>query len=187
MLNFKCVANTNGFHHNLQFHKGLCLIHAGNITNNGTKEEVVDFLAWFKTLPFKHKIFIGGKNDYFLAEASLHEINKILPLGVQYLSNQIIEIEGLKIYGMPNSFNLFNVAFGIKNTTNWRGVLRKIPDNLDVLITNQSPLGILDNECGCPELTKAILKLKPKIHIFNHVYPGNSNLKIEDNLSITII
>ena len=36
------------------------IVHCGDFTEQGTEEEVLDFLNWFIELPFKHKIFITG-------------------------------------------------------------------------------------------------------------------------------
>lgn len=39
------------------------LIHTGDFSMIGTKEEALDFLEWFTTLPHRHKVFICGNHD----------------------------------------------------------------------------------------------------------------------------
>ena len=39
------------------------IVHCGDFTEQGTEEEVLDFLNWFIELPYKHKIFVTGNHD----------------------------------------------------------------------------------------------------------------------------
>jgi Icc-related predicted phosphoesterase len=54
-----------------------------------------------------------------------------------------------------------------------------IPEGTDVLITHGPPFGTLDQShlitphLGCEELAKAVLKLKPRLHIFGHIHGGH--------------
>ena len=45
------------------------IVHCGDFTDNGTEEEVLNFLNWFIELPYSHKIFITGNHDLCLWEA----------------------------------------------------------------------------------------------------------------------
>ena len=53
-----------------------------------------------------------------------------------------------------------------------------IPSDTQILITHGPPYGILDGEpgtsehLGCPELLKAVQRIKPLVHIFGHVHSG---------------
>ena len=38
------------------------IVHCGDFTDNGTEEEVLNFLNWFVELPYPHKIFITGNH-----------------------------------------------------------------------------------------------------------------------------
>jgi predicted phosphodiesterase len=40
------ISDTHGLHQKLQLGQGTILIHAGDITDYGTEEEVVDFVQW---------------------------------------------------------------------------------------------------------------------------------------------
>lgn len=47
----------------------------------------------------------------------------------------------------------------------------------DVLITHGPPYGMLDltsegEKVGCYELTKAVLRVQPKLHVFGHIHEG---------------
>jgi hypothetical protein len=41
-----------------------------------------------------------------------------------------------------------------------------------ILITHGPSLGILDKGQGCPALRRAVVRLKPKLHVFGHVHSG---------------
>ena len=56
------------------------LIHCGDFTDMGTEEEVLDFLNWYISLPYPHKIFIVGNHDLCLWEAE-----SLIPKGVDVL------------------------------------------------------------------------------------------------------
>jgi len=54
---------------------------------------------------------------------------------------------------------------------------KKIPKNVDVLITHTPPFGILDKtksgiNAGCEDLLREIERIKPKVHIFGHIHDG---------------
>ena len=40
------------------------IVHSGDISNNGTEDEVLDFLNWMIELPYPHKIFVTLKCQY---------------------------------------------------------------------------------------------------------------------------
>lgn len=45
------------------------VVHCGDFTENGTEEEVLDFLNWFAGLPYPHKLFVTGNHDLCLWDA----------------------------------------------------------------------------------------------------------------------
>jgi predicted phosphodiesterase len=47
---------------------GDLIIHAGDVTEYGTEEELQDFILWFSKLPHKYKIFIAGNHDLCLQQ-----------------------------------------------------------------------------------------------------------------------
>lgn len=62
-----CISDTHGLH-NRMTHKvgeGNILIHAGDLTNIGKREEVIEVIAWFHRLlqNFEDIVFIAGNHD----------------------------------------------------------------------------------------------------------------------------
>src|SRR5947207_7376992 len=60
------ISDTHSMYSRLKFDPASnadILIHAGDLTNRGTKEELEDAIDWLASLPFKHKILIAGNHD----------------------------------------------------------------------------------------------------------------------------
>jgi len=169
-LNLTLLSDTHGIHHDLKLQQGELLVHAGDITEYGTEDEVIDFLKWFARQPFEHKIFIAGNHDTFLEECSTVKLKKIIPSGIVYLHNSAVEINGLNIYGSPVTPYFLGMAFNKRRGNDIRNVWNKIPETTDILITHGPPIGILDNGMGCEELIKKVEKVKLKLHVFGHIH-----------------
>src|ERR1700712_5789836 len=103
-MNTMFMSDTFGHHEAMLLPRGDIIIHAGNITKNGTEAEVKDFLGWFSNLNFKYRIFIAGPHDKFLQQEPA-KLKRMLPAGVSYLQDSGIEIAGFKLWGTPCQTN----------------------------------------------------------------------------------
>ena len=45
------ISDTHGLHHNVKIPQADLLIHAGDVTEYGMEEELIDFLDWFAKQP----------------------------------------------------------------------------------------------------------------------------------------
>lgn len=59
------ISDTHNFHWNKKIEKADLLLHCGDFTDFGKREEVLNFNHWLGTLPVKEKICIGGNHVYF--------------------------------------------------------------------------------------------------------------------------
>ena len=167
------LSDTHGLHRELSqaVGSGDLIIHAGDITEYGTAEELEDFTDWFSGLPFKTKVFIAGNHDLVLEEgAGLAHRRAKLPPGTHYLENETLTLGGLKIWGSPCSPYFMGMAFNKRRGEEIRQVWQKIPQDTDILVTHTPPFGVLDGGLGCEELSDRLLKVKPKMHVFGHVH-----------------
>ena len=158
------ISDTHGKHQLLKdLPEADFIVHTGDITEDGTEEEVKDFIEWFSQLPYKHKIFIAGNHDNCLYGANIEG----LPDNVHYLCNNSITIDGIKFYGVP--MFLQDDLDG-----NFLELFGRIPDDTDVLLTHQPPLGILDEQDGINygdyTLFKRVMDVRPKCHLFGHLH-----------------
>lgn len=70
------ISDTHGKHRLLKnLPEGDVLIHCGDLTENGTEEEVLDFINWLERLPYRHKIFVTGNHDLCLFRTDGEERN----------------------------------------------------------------------------------------------------------------
>lgn len=131
------------------------LVHSGDFTDNGTEAEVLDFLNWFIALDYPHKIFVVGNHDLCLWDA---EGIEDLPANVHFLQDHGVTIDGVKFFGL-----------GYNHPENL------IPkSDLDVLVTHEPPLEILDYSMGIHwgnlPLRERMKLVKPQLHLFGHTH-----------------
>lgn len=169
------ISDTHGKHRDLKIPDGDVLIHAGDVTRGGTKEQVVDFLEWFSEQTHTHKIFVAGNHDFFFEQADSDMISSVIPDGIVYLNDSSIEINGVKFWGSPITPWFNNWAFNRNRGSEIKKHWDLIPNDADVLITHGPPFGILDEtvygkRTGCEELFLRVYHVKPKFHIFGHIH-----------------
>ena len=156
------------------------IVHSGDFTMAGSEQEAYDFMNWFCDLNYKHKVFIAGNHDDCMYGAS-----KIdgLPENVHYLMNSGVEIEGLKFYGVP--LFMQDCMDG-----SYEGFFEDIPDDTDILVTHQPPMGIMDltdygtgkKHHGNLALMNRIDQLHLKYHLFGHEHETNGIVRLNDTV-----
>lgn len=174
-MKITAISDTHGLHELLDLQGGDILIHAGDVSRSGTKEQIVDFLNWFKVQPFTYKIFIAGNHDFFFERKSSREIKEIIPPHVIYLNDDYVMVEKLKIWGSPVQPWFHNWAFNRQRGAEIKQHWDLIPNDIDLLITHGPAFGILDktvenSSVGCEDLLKAVKRIKPKVHISGHIH-----------------
>ncbi len=178
------ISDTHGKHRQLE-HKvpnGDILIHAGDFTERGRTEELEDFSDWLAELPHKHKIVIAGTHEITFDDLNRAEDTKKHLTNCVYLENEAVEVMGIRFYGSPQvvKYDKLTIkAFALPvDSEDLVDARKKIPDDVDFLITHAPPLGVLD-ECshgdiaGCEKLLVEVMeRVKPKFHVFGHIHEG---------------
>lgn len=177
-MDLTIIADTHGLHDEIKLSPGTMLIHAGEITEFGTEEEVIDFLQWFAKQTIKYKIFIAGNHDLFLEECTIGKRKKLIPNGIIYLQNSSVEIEGIKVLGSPVTPYFLGMAFNARRGADIKKIWNKIPIETNILITHGPPKGILDNDFGCEEILQRVNIIQPKVHCFGHVHETNGIVNV---------
>jgi Icc-related predicted phosphoesterase len=176
------ISDTHMAHETLEIPEGIDLvIHSGDASNKrhpGLNEpEMRKFLDWFSELPMKYKIFCAGNHDTSI-ERGLVRSDDIERMGIAYLYNDSIMINGFKIWGSPYVPTYGNWAF-MKSRQTINRVWDNIPDDTDILVTHGPPKGILDSTirrgntydlCGDSSLLKRVMNLNLKLMCFGHIH-----------------
>ena len=93
-----CLADTHNLHHHLPIPDGDVLIHAGDCTDGGSKQESKAFLEWFSLQKHKHKILVPGNHDFYFEKKPHLDI---VPDNIHVLIDKAISIDG--IYFCPHT------------------------------------------------------------------------------------
>ena len=178
------ISDTHNHHDKLLLPKGDILIHAGDYSNIGTKDDTIRFLDWFSAQAHSVKIFIAGNHDFF-PERKPEEFKAMIPGNVHYLCNELITAKGLRIWGSPYTPYYGGMAFNKKRGKGSKAICDLIPDQIDILITHGPPQGVLDHtyrytHVGCEELKIKVDQVKPRYHIFGHIHEQPGIEKVGD-------
>lgn len=190
---FVCISDTHNRTDRLDhpIPDGDVLIHAGDFTNYGTRDQVVHFNKFLSTLSHPYKVVIAGNHDIsfdFDSYDSLwsyfsnkrddpKEIKKELTNCI-YLEDEEVEILGFRIFGSPWTPEFCNWAFMRTRGDHIQEMWNKIPEGIDILVTHGPPLGhgdrtISNVRAGCLNLLHTVQsRVKPKYHIFGHIHEG---------------
>uniref|UniRef100_A0AC34QEX5 Calcineurin-like phosphoesterase domain-containing protein n=1 Tax=Panagrolaimus sp. JU765 TaxID=591449 RepID=A0AC34QEX5_9BILA len=166
-LRFVCISDT---HEKLGkvlagIPPGDVLVHCGDFTNFGEAEEIKQFDLEMAQLPHRHKIVVAGNHE----------------LGFEDGEDLALRDSKYVGRGTARGYELLKNCVYLQDSsiTELLECWKKIPDDVDVLLTHTPPLGHLDLFCGerwgCADLLEAVEKrVKPKYHVFGHVHenPG---------------
>jgi Icc-related predicted phosphoesterase len=168
-----CISDTHELHRELMLPDGDLLIHAGDFTFWNHVSKIRGFDDWLGELPHRHKVVIAGNHDRaFHHDPSL----RALITNGALLINDSIRVCGLNIWGSPVTCD--DSAHGYSKPEERATLYSTIPADTDILITHGPPLGIRDHERGsaerrgCPQLREAVMRVKPRLHVFGHVHAG---------------
>ena len=195
------ISDTHCRHRMISLPGGDLLVFSGDFMSDGYNEmEIQDFIKWLKDLNYTYKVCIAGNHDRYCeacpVEVIKNKFEEYYDDGVRYISDEMIEIYGLKIYGTPYQPYFCNWAFNVSDSNKLYEIYKTIPDNLDILITHCPPYDILDKShqprpyygrtgeepLGSDELKKALseLNVKPRYHVFGHIH-GDGGKIVEEN------
>ncbi|TKA68926.1 hypothetical protein B0A55_08467 [Friedmanniomyces simplex] len=180
--------------------QGDILIHAGDLTNQGSYDELRKAVEWIEKADFGVKVVVAGNHDLSLDEGyelkhaegwrvQPDETERCRELVMQnksftYLEHSSICIDvphkdvSLRIFGSPYSPD--------RGRQNWafqyphylaEDLWNAIPAETDILVTHTPPAGHCDTsshwvEGGCPALSKALERVKPLLHVCGHCHEG---------------
>ncbi len=159
--------------------EGDLLVHAGDLSNGGTREEIQHTLDWLKTLPHQFKIVIAGNHELLLDPQKGFSDNERRSLNwhdLIYLqdSSKSLHFNGgrvLNVYGSPWTRKHGNWAFEyLGGVDKWT---KTVPEETDLLITHMPPFAHLDIDgFGEEQLLREVQRVRPRLHVFGHLHAG---------------
>jgi Icc-related predicted phosphoesterase len=178
------LSDTHSYHDLLVLPENIdMVIHSGDFSNYYNVEknelEALPFIHWFGKLPIKYKILIAGNHDAYAFHYKKELEKWCKHYNINYLENDYALIEGIKIFGSPNTPNFGNWYF-MKSRDKMHNHWDKVDEDTDIFVVHGPPKGILDlsynregtlEYCGCTALRKHILfRIKPKLCLFGHLH-----------------
>lgn len=210
-----CISDTHSLHREMlhEIPSGDILIHAGDLSNVGGRNDIMDFIYWFQNIKgFNTKIFISGNHDHCFERINQphHKgdydwLNQLMvpenlsQSDIVYLEDDEFIIEDpnftkpIKFYGTPWQPWFYDWAFNLpRGGEELEEKWSKIPDDTDVLITHTPPNGILDyvlkggyNEnVGCELLREHMGRINPSLNVFGHIHEGYGYKHINNTLFV---
>jgi Icc-related predicted phosphoesterase len=175
-----CISDSHMQHDQLDLDAGgELLIHAGDWGSWGTMPELFEFNQWLGTLGFAKIINIAGNHDE-VCQSLGYEKTKQLFTNSTYLQDNMVEWNGLKIYGTPYSNQFGHWSF-MKKDEDLAKIWAKIPTGIDILVVHGPAYGILDKapnwggpgfvHTGSMSLHEQIFdRIKPKLVVHGHIH-----------------
>ena len=195
---FVCISDTHNALPKLPL--GDVLVHAGDLTNQGSLSELQKTVAWLEKAPFECKLVIAGNHDITLDSTFYTEygsrfhnqepqdMQQCINLlkrssSITYLDHEpktihLTKPEGpqttFKVFGSPYSPSRGLWAFGYAPEdadTLWE----QIPLDSDVVITHTPPKYHCDESpsqgsAGCEALRQALWRIRPRLAVCGHIH-----------------
>lgn len=161
---------------------GDLLVHAGDLTNAGTANDIQRQIDWLASLPHRHKVVIAGNHDSWFDVRSRTPGDKkdgrrVDFKGLHYLQNSSVTLDfldgrRLNVYGAADLPACGGPEFAFQYDSNANPWAGRIPMDTDLLVTHTPPRWHRDLGLGCPGLLQEVWRAKPKVHVFGHVHRG---------------
>ncbi|KAJ5894049.1 hypothetical protein N7495_005740 [Penicillium taxi] len=202
---FVCVSDTHGYtpsEAGFKLPAGDVLIHAGDLTKNGSTAELRKTMAWISEANFEIKIIVAGNHDITLDpefyakhgqsfHSRLEDPQQCIDIvsgsspSVVYLQHQaaiirLIRPDGpntmFKVFGSPYSQSEGNWAFGL-DSKDTNALWNQIPLDVDILVTHTPPQSHCDQKptgmlVGCNALRQTLRRIRPLLSVCGHVHEG---------------
>lgn len=178
------------------------LIHAGDLTNQGSFKELEKAIAWISNTDFAAKIIVAGNHDLSLdpeysikhregwnvvptdVEACRKLVSSRTTPGLVYLQHEHAVIHlpeknvTLRVFGSPYSPDRGKQNWAFQYSDDRAAsIWSAVPTDIDVLVTHTPPAGYCDTSAhwihgGCEALTATLAQVRPILHVCGHCHEG---------------
>ncbi|KAL2826060.1 Metallo-dependent phosphatase-like protein [Aspergillus cavernicola] len=209
---FVCVSDTHGYtpsEAGFRFPAGDVLIHAGDLTNQGSKSELRKTIDWIAAADYEVKIVVCGNHDITLDEpfyrenkAHFHNRHPQDPREcmelITHASPSIIFLKHesalirltnpngpntvFKVFGSPYSQCNGNWAF-LYESDKAEELWRAIPLDTDIVVTHMPPRSHCDNiagaAMGCQALQRNLERVRPSLAVCGHIHESRGYERVK--------
>lgn len=184
-----CISDTHSLNERIMVPDGDVLIHAGDLTDAGTLEQILDAYAWLGSQPHQRVIVTAGNHDFGMQHLpQLRDIVAKKFPKIDTLLDSDTMLNGLRVWGSPWQpwFHdwAFNFLPGRAGEEEAEERWAQIPDDTTVLVTHGPPYGMLDKTArgqhvGCSALATRVATLdKLRLHVFGHIHAGYGTQRV---------
>jgi Calcineurin-like phosphoesterase len=199
-----CISDT---HNNTpKLPKGDILIHAGDLTKQGTPVEIQRQMTWLERQEFQAKIVVAGNHDLALDEefyakhgARRHnqvenalekaaELRGQIGRRLTYLCHEAACVRlqdgwTIKVFGSPYSRRRGQWAFGYGDDEGDGLWARLDEEKVDVVVSHGPAQGLCDADShgqadGCAALLRALERARPRLVVCGHRHEGRGSVEI---------
>jgi Icc-related predicted phosphoesterase len=152
------------------------------------------FREWLDKIPAKHVVACWGNHDYIGQRRP-----DMVPTNLRWhlLTDQMVEIEGIKIWGTPWSVWYYDWAFNSppRDEGGEEFLARKfsvIPEGCDIIISHGPPADYGDHNdagkrSGSYALIETVKRVKPQLLVCGHIHEGYGVFNVEVGNSTAIV
>ncbi|KAH6626778.1 hypothetical protein B0J18DRAFT_477628 [Chaetomium sp. MPI-SDFR-AT-0129] len=187
-----CIGDT----HNraVKLPEGDVLIHAGDLTNQGSYSESIGFYTTHG--PSFHN---QEHQDPAKCLSLFQSSRSLIYLQHESATIKLTSTDGpgteFTIFGSPYSPQYGNWAFMYprspqdpmapeangtddREKANAAELWSAIPTDIDILVTHTPALSHCDDDCGCWELRNTLAKVRPRLHVCGHVHQARGSQRV---------
>lgn len=173
VLNITCISDTHGF--DLDLPGGDVLVHAGDLTADGTAEQARESLRLLSEQARRYRacVLIAGNHD-LVAERFPERWRDLLPGNVTYLRDRSFEFGGMTFWGTPWTARFGDWAF-MESEDELDERFARIPTGVDVLVSHGPVRGLLDvavhgEHVGSLALRTHLPRIAPRLLVHGHIH-----------------
>lgn len=179
------ISDTHNQLDKIQIPDGDILVHCGDLTMRGGIRETVLETSRLRELGdrFRHVVFVAGNHDFAFFPPG-NPVGSSLIHGISYLEDDLLEVDGIRIYGSPWTPRFHNWAF-MDDIDNLARLWSMIPEGLDLLVTHGPPYSVLDEtilgkSVGCVALLDRLRTMfaPPRVHAFGHIHESYGDVNL---------
>jgi Icc-related predicted phosphoesterase len=185
MTRVALVSDTHGKHDRLIVPACDLLVHCGDFSRRGRRDELDAALAWLARQPAAARVLVAGNHDHVCEHDPAATRAACAAAGVVYLRDEPASVAGLSLYGSPVTPAFRSLAFNRERGAEIRAHWDKIPGGLDLLITHGPPRGLGDRvffgaHVGCADLLAAVRRARPRVHVYGHIHEARGEYRLPD-------